>query len=362
MAKLPAHVSAYHDRHGRLRYRYREKGKPARALPGEPGNQQFEDALAEAKAGIAPPSRSAKIARPSRTLRAAWLEVQTSIDWKNLKFSTKTQQINIAERFLASPIAPGESTTFGQLPFEGLARGAIKRTLGRYSATPHAAGSVLRLLRKLCLMAVDNEWIEHDPTYRIKYRPKTIGHRAWTDDELVQYKRKWAIGTPQRLGYALALYTGQRRADVAAMTWKAFDGTGIAVRQQKTGTPLWIPVHPNLAPVLTATKRRSLPILVTSYGNAFTTCGFGNMMADAIGDAGLPDACRLHGLRKAAGRCLAEAGATANQIMAVLGHKTLAEAGRYTKEAAQKRLAQQGMDHWSRPQLAVVGGTDRNGS
>ena len=56
-------------------------------------------------------------------------------------------------------------------------------------------------------------------------------------------------------------------------------------------------------------------------------------MRDAITAAGLPLDCKPRGLRKAAGRLLAEAGATAKMIMAVLGHTTLAEAERYTEEA-----------------------------
>jgi hypothetical protein len=43
--------------------------------------------------------------------------------------------------------------------------------------------------------------------------------------------------------------------------------------------------------------------------------------------------------RGAAGRRLAEAGCTANEIMSVLGHRTLAEAERYTREADQAWLA-----------------------
>jgi integrase len=58
-------------------------------------------------------------------------------------------------------------------------------------------------------------------------------------------------------------------------------------------------------------------------------------MADAIAKAGLPDHCVLHGLRKAATRRLAEAGCTTLQIMAVTGHKTLAEVERYTEAAQQ---------------------------
>jgi integrase len=53
----------------------------------------------------------------------------------------------------------------------------------------------------------------------------------------------------------------------------------------------------------------------------------------------LPLRCQPHGFRKAAGRRLAEAGCSANEIMSILGHKTLAEAERYTRDADQQRLA-----------------------
>jgi integrase len=62
-------------------------------------------------------------------------------------------------------------------------------------------------------------------------------------------------------------------------------------------------------------------------------------MRSAIASAGLPLECQPHGLRKAAGRRLADAGCTAHEIMAVLGHKTLSEAERYTREANQAHLA-----------------------
>jgi integrase len=151
-------------------------------------------------------------------------------------------------------------------------------------------------------------------------------------------------------------YTGQRRADVAAMAEGAYNGQGIAVVQEKTGAPLWIPVHPALKAALDATPQPGPWLLCSSLERRYTTESFGNFMADAIADAGLPDACRLHGLRKSAGRCLAEAGCTVHQIKAILGHKTLAEAQRYTEEANQKRLAQQAMDKWSAPKLVVIAG------
>jgi integrase len=62
-------------------------------------------------------------------------------------------------------------------------------------------------------------------------------------------------------------------------------------------------------------------------------------MAATITQAGLPDRCVTHGVRKAAARRLAEAGCSAHEIMAITGHESLKEVERYTKAAEQKRLA-----------------------
>jgi enterobacteria phage integrase len=62
------------------------------------------------------------------------------------------------------------------------------------------------------------------------------------------------------------------------------------------------------------------------------------VICDAITEAGLPLECQPHGLRKATGRRLAEASASAKMIMSVLGHTTL-EAERYTEDADQAGFA-----------------------
>jgi len=123
------------------------------------------------------------------------------------------------------------------------------------------------------------------------------------------------------------------------MTWADVNGGSIRVVQQKTGRKLAIPLHQDLLAIIAATDRKHLTIINTKYGKPYTVAGFSQWMRDAITAAGLPLECQLHGLRKTAGRRLAEAGCTPHEIMAVLGHKTLAEAERYTRDADQPRLA-----------------------
>jgi integrase len=71
------------------------------------------------------------------------------------------------------------------------------------------------------------------------------------------------------------------------------------------------------------------------------------MVLDTIQAAGLPPRCVPHGLRKVAARRLAEPGCSASEIMAITGHKTLAEVERYTRAAEQERLARQAIKRQS---------------
>ncbi|MGA7308721.1 MAG: tyrosine-type recombinase/integrase [Pseudolabrys sp.] len=52
----------------------------------------------------------------------------------------------------------------------------------------------------------------------------------------------------------------------------------------------------------------------------------------------------IHGLRKNAGKALAEAGCGEREIMAILGHRTFQMVAHYTKRANQRILARSAMD------------------
>src|SRR5262245_41986282 len=70
----------------------------------------------------------------------------------------------------------------------------------------------------------------------------------------------------------------------------------------------------------------------------YTAAGFGNWFRDQCQTAGLRG-CSAHGLRKAAARRLAEAGATTHEISAITGHASLKEVARYTEAADRRKLA-----------------------
>ena len=117
----------------------------------------------------------------------------------------------------------------------------------------------------------------------------------------------------------------------------------LTVKQQKTGVTLSIPVHPHLQAVFDATPSEQLTFLTTATGKPYGGDHFSRRFREWCDAAGLPRRCTPHGLRKAACRRLAEAGCSANEIMAISGHATMKELVRYTKAADQARLARNAM-------------------
>jgi integrase len=116
------------------------------------------------------------------------------------------------------------------------------------------------------------------------------------------------IGSRAYLALMLLLCTGQRRSDVVRMGWQHVRNGKIAVRRQKTDTPLRIPITPELANAIALVPRTNLTFLLTEHGAPFTAAGFGdNWFRARRNEAGLPQ-CSAHGLRKLAATRLANAG------------------------------------------------------
>jgi integrase len=329
--KLPPHVECWRDRHGKLRIYFRRGKGPRVPLPAEIGAATFDSAYLAALAGQS--ENKGCEARPAHTpgsIAALISSYMRSGAYVGLRQTTKAGYPSRIEAL---------RTQHGHRAILGLTRERIITGILRpYADRPGAALSILKMLRVLIRHAIDIGRLKHDPSLGIK-RPKIQEIRSWTDGEIEVFEDRWPIGTKQRLAFALLLYTGQRRSDVHRMTWADVGGGTIRVVQQKTGRKLTIPLHRELLAALVAAERDHVTIINTEYGKPFTVDGFSQWMRAAITAAGLPLECQPHGLRKAAGRRLAEAGCSANEIMSVLGHRTLAEAERYTREADQARLA-----------------------
>jgi len=145
---------------------------------------------------------------------------------------------------------------------------------------------------------------------------------------------------------ALLLYTAQRRSDIVLIGRQHIRDGWLTLTQRKyhvrNPATLSIPVIPELRDAIEKSPTGNPTLLVTEYGKPFTAAGFGNWFRDRCNEAGLRH-CSAHGLRKAAATRLAEAGCSAREIMAITGHRSLAELQRYIDAADQKTLAKAAM-------------------
>lgn len=212
-------------------------------------------------------------------------------------------------------------------------------TLRDYIATERGNGAATGFIHAtsaLFAWAVDREWIEHSPVTRIKRLPG--GHlRAWTREEAGTAEEKLLPHLSKVV--ILARYTGQRRGDLCAMGWSAYDGTSIRLVQQKTGAPLVLPVHPRLKSHLDAWPRVATTILTNLRDRPWIPVHLSHALPLALRKIGLSGDLNVHGLRKLAAAELADAGCSVHEIASITGHQTLSMVQLYTRSADQERLA-----------------------
>jgi len=124
------------------------------------------------------------------------------------------------------------------------------------------ANERIAVLSILCKLAVDLEWITHNPVVDIA---KLTGgeYEPWPDDKLSAYERycdRHDTATARTI-YELCVGTGQRIGDCMGMSWDDFDGEYMSVVQEKTKTPLTVYCPARLRSYLATLPRAGRHIL-----------------------------------------------------------------------------------------------------
>ena len=150
---------------------------------------------------------------------------------------------------------------------------------------------------------------------------------VWSDDAIARYLA--AAPTYMHLPLMLALWTGQREADLLSLRWDQYDGTHIRLAQSKTRKPVTIKIGEPLRRALDAIERIGPTILVNRIGEPFKA----NTLQEAfqaarakakLAPVTLPDGTEKRltfaDLRGTAVTRLALAGCTEAEIANVTGH------------------------------------------
>jgi integrase len=202
-----------------------------------------------------------------------------------------------------------------------LTRPIMQRVVNAKAATPGAQRNFLATVRAMFEWAVDEGRMPENPALGVKRRRvKAKGHPVWTEQEVALFEGHWPIGSTARLAFALFKYTGARVRDVAKMGPHTIIDGVVTFTQQKTGGPVDMPPHPELAAIIAATPTTGIrTFLVTKFGKPFSPHGLSNAMRGWCDAAGC-NRVSAHGMRGRFASTLAERGATNHQIMSVTGH------------------------------------------
>lgn len=325
-------ASPYFDRHSKRRWRFR-KGGFAAELGTDYGSEEFVRRYEAAVEG----QRTRGLVGAERTqpgsVAALVISYYRSPEFLGLSDTTKRVYRGVIEKFRRD---------HGSKPVRLMQRRHVQDILAKRSETPSAANNLRKRLITLLDHAVALDWRADNPARATKpYRIEGGGFHTWDEGEIARFFRVHESGTLAHRAVTLMLYTGAARADAVKLgPWNIKAGR-IEYRRQKTrksgGVLVSIPMHEDLRRVLSDLPS-DRPFLATVHGQARSSNGLGNAMREWCDSAGL-SSCSAHGLRKACARRLAEAGATAHEIGAVTGHKTLSEVQRYTAEAQRGGMA-----------------------
>jgi integrase len=340
--KLP-HVHGFRNRHGTLVHYFRKRGCKSVRLRGLPGSSEFMRAYEAALGNVEPIVIGADRAKVG-TIAATVGMMLASATFADLADGTQRLRRGILEKFREA---------HGDKRIALIERKHVQALIDTKAATPGAARNLLSVIRLLMQFAIDAGIRTDNPALGVKcVKSKSDGFPTWEEHHIAAYEARHPLGTMARLALALALGTGQRRADLVKMGRQHVRGDMIAVRQQKTKKPLMIPIGTELRAAIDAMPVDRLTFITSARGEPFSPPSFTMWFRKQCQAAGTPLGYSVHGLRKSVCCRLAEAGCTEKEIAAITGHKTLRMLQHYTEAADQKNLARAAIERLGNDHVA----------
>lgn len=341
-AMLPKGVAVIRRKGGRLDYYwYPGRNTPAAEwlreqwckLPGNPDSPEFWQALQRAREGKKAEAGGIAL------MVDAYL---ASDDWEKLSERTRRDYKRYLDDFRGS---------FGDMATADFDTFAVVDLRDAYAKTPSKADHYVAVIRALYSWGIGKKHAKTNPAREIDPIAKVKPYIPWPD---------WAWETVPlmrqelRVACYLGLYTGQRLSDVLQMRLQDVEDGRIKVIQRKTGTPLTIRLHSELAPIVDECRSEGRMFLVSRRdGTCFTEDQFHAMWGREKRKEALKRFAEarpslvFHGLRKSATCKLIEAGCTVPEVQSVTG-MSLSMVEHYAKKVNQPKLADKAMEKMER--------------
>lgn len=287
---------------------YAWRGGPR--IEAAPNTPEF---VAEFKALTAEPDKPTPSKNDLQGLIDAY---RSTADFKNLADSTRKEYARYIRKI---------ESEFGDMPIKALNDPAVRGEFLDWRDTMAITGTrsadyAFSVLSKIMAWAYDRRKIAANPCERpgrlhSAGRAASIWEQAAID--LLFAQASAAVSLPCHI----AIWTGQRQGDILALTWSAYDGEFLRLKQSKTGRYLTVPVAAELRVVLDAAKakRSSVTICATTRGKPWTSDGFKTSFGKARDAAGITG-LTFHDFRGTAVARLAAAGCSVPEIVTITGH------------------------------------------
>ncbi|WP_162826738.1 tyrosine-type recombinase/integrase [Pseudolabrys taiwanensis] len=303
------------------------------------GTAEFD---AEYQAAITGNPRPRKDSPSSNSLTWLVARYRETTAWHALSMATRRQRENIFKNVLE---------TAGDKPFAKITKATIVAGRERRASTPAQARNFLDAMRGLFRWAVEAQHVKVDPTEGVANPPrkKGDGFIPWTEEHVEAYRKKWPLGTRQRVWMEVLLASGLRRGDAVTFgrqhikTVDLPDGRKLKLgilntEKSRRSVPAIFPVTPEFEQILEGGPCGDLTFICTERRQPFgSKDSFGNEFSVACDQAGVPGSA--HGLRKLAAIRAVHRGATTAQLRALFAWTNDSMPALYTRAADRQRLA-----------------------
>lgn len=333
------YLSSDSDRHGNIRYYVRLPGKPKIRI-----HEIFEDEsgciteefMAAYHAAIRGKKEAPKKRLPVREDTFNWLvdKYYKSAEFESLEAATQKNKKRHLDAFLE---------VAGNLPYKMYRQDDVIKSRNKRKNTPAEADNFVKTLKRLFNWAIENKLATNNPCHKVPKIHSSSGHHTWTKAEHKQYRDHYPLGTTPRLAFEILFGEGMRRSD-AALIGPEHEDRGFLVftafkNRKRRPTTVTVEITSELREALAVTKTGKSTYLINEKGKPYSIEGFGNQFKKWCIEAGLPDRCTAHGVRKATAVDHAESGASVDELKAMFGWRKAETAEIYTKAAQDRTLA-----------------------
>jgi site-specific recombinase XerD len=244
--------------------------------------------------------------------------------------------------------------SYGHTPLLGLKSQHIRADLSKL--LPHPSNNRLKVWRSLCSYWFESGLLPINPASDVKPRKttKTVGHIAWSHDEVRTFRAYWSLSSQERLCFEVLYRSCASIGDAVTLGPNMVDEDGWLTYIRKkshsmatapftaASAPDWFVWTDDLERALASQSKRHIKLFIcTSFGTPRSHKAAASWFSNACNLAGLPH-LSAHGVRKHRASAFKENGATPEQRMAILGHESKQEADRYSKSADLRKVITNG--------------------